>query len=112
MCPEIGNDNPLDDLKAALLAAMEVKPVRLDDEVDEIEREAKRLERWLGVQARVTPPRDNPEVIAALTAAISFVTPMANDATSVVLALSIQGPSSARAFRLIKSWNAATVSRA
>jgi hypothetical protein len=48
----------LSTLRLALVEAMEVKPIRLDDEVDEIEREAKRLERWLGVQARVTPPRD------------------------------------------------------
>ena len=45
-------------LRLALVDAMQVKPIRLDDEVDEIGREAKRLERWLGVQAKVTPPRD------------------------------------------------------
>ena len=45
-------------LRIALVEAMEVKPIRLDDEVDEVEREANRLERWLGVQARITPPRD------------------------------------------------------
>ena len=36
-------------------------------------------------------PLDHPDEIAALTAAMSFVTPFANDATRVVLARSIQG---------------------
>jgi hypothetical protein len=57
MRPEM-SDDALAALRAALAAAMEVKTIHFDDEVDDIEREAKRLERWLGAQATVTPPRD------------------------------------------------------
>lgn len=57
MRPEL-TENALAALRAALDSAMEIKPIRFDDEIDNIEREAKRLERWLGLQATVVPNRD------------------------------------------------------
>ena len=57
-------------------------------------------------------PFDHLDEIAALTAALSFVTAFANAATRLALARSIRGSSSARAFLRIMPWKFATISRA
>ena len=57
-------------------------------------------------------PLDQGVVIAALTAALSFMMPLANEATRLERARSSQASSSARDFFRIMAWKAAMISRA
>jgi hypothetical protein len=76
----------------------------------------KRLMREHDLQPRRRRPSvcpfDQGEVIAAWTAASSFITPRANESTRLARTRSIQGNSSALALRRIIKWNSAMISRA